>query len=133
MEVLRMPLEVYDNIPLRGRDSEKPGLTLDKYFRLYINAAMREKLGIGPDDAFQAYLAFDTDNGNIAIGRVGAVNVREGVRFVTFSPRTYYAYVRGFVKKFNINVSQTHHYVYVEKWNGWYVFRCEDLDGPSGS
>ena len=129
-----MKLVIYDHGPARRQPLSVPRLSLAKDGRLYLSQALREKLGIVEGEPFQAYLAYDEDTGNILLGRVGAVKVDENVKWVTFTPGgRYTAFVKKFLEDFKLNIKETVHYNYIEKWNGWYVFRRADLDEPEAS
>jgi hypothetical protein len=105
----------------------EPAITIDKQGRLYLNAAMRAKLGVPEGAPFKCHVGYDEDNGNIGIARPGEVNVPDTVVPATFDGKRYYASVRSFIRKRDIKPGR---YIYVERVNNWYAFRREDLLNP---
>ncbi|QHZ58615.1 hypothetical protein M655_024925 [Brevibacillus sp. NSP2.1] len=101
---------------------ELPAITVDKFGRLYLNAVMREKLGIVSGQPFKCHVAFDPDTGNIGIARPGEVNVGDEVSPASFDGKRYYASVRGFISKHGVRLGK---YVYIERQNNWYAFRYQ--------
>lgn len=129
-----MKLQVYNHNSTRGGHSNSPHVTITKNGRIYINTELRKKLGIVNNEVFQAYLAYDEETQNIAIGRVGAVKVDEGTNWVTFKPTNHYtASISGFLHKFKIHIKDVARYHYIELWNGWFILRREDLLMPGSN
>ena len=118
-----MPFIAYN---FRAGD-DLPAITVDKFGRLYLNAAMREKLGVSAGAPFKCHVAFDPDTGNIGIARPGEVNVGDEVSPATFDGKRYYASVRGFINKYGVRLGK---YVYIERQNNWYAFRYSEVDAP---
>lgn len=104
-----------------------PAITVDKFGRLYLNAIMREKLGVPEGAPFKCHVAFDPDTGNIGIARPGEVNVGDEVSPATFDSKRYYASVRGFINKHGVCLGK---YVYIERQNNWYAFRLMADEAP---
>lgn len=121
-----MPFVPHSFEPYNADD--EPAITVDgKYGRLYINAAMREKLGVLPGTPFKCHVAYDTDTGNIGIALPGQVNVDDEVSPATFDRQRYFASARSFLKKWEVEPGK---YVYIERKHGWFVFRRADLLDP---
>jgi hypothetical protein len=119
-----MPFTAYN---FRAGD-DMPAITVDKFGRLYLNAAMREKLGVLEGAPFKCHVGFDEQTGDIGIARPGEVNVGDDVSPATFDGKRYYASVRGFIRKNNVRLGK---YVYIERQNNWYVFRHQEADAPT--
>ncbi|NGQ95471.1 hypothetical protein G3578_09935 [Brevibacillus sp. SYP-B805] len=105
---------------------EEPAITIDKFGRLFINAAMRKKLGFPAGQPFKMHVAFETETGNIGVALPGDVNVPDTVAPANFDKRSY-ASARSFIKKHNVKVGK---YVYFDRKHGWYSFRLADAVNP---
>lgn len=105
-----------------------PALTLDKFGRLQMNAALRKKLGVIKDMPFKAHIAFDPDTGNIGLARPGEVSVADNVAPATFDKSRYYATARGFMSRHQPKLGK---YVYIERQNNWYAFRHQETEAPT--
>lgn len=119
-----MSFEVFDNRPFR---SGNPTLTIDKFSRLYVNFAAREKLEINPGE-ISLYIGYDSVNRRIGVAKPSVVRLVD-TRPVKFDKR-YYAYVKRFLDQYNIDYSETKRYSYVGNEKGWYMFELEDYDAP---
>jgi len=104
----------------------EPGLTVDRQGRLFINSAMRKKLGIPVGARFKAHVAYETETGNIGIALPGDVNVPPTVAPANFDKRSY-ASARSFISKHNVRLGK---YVYFDRKHGWYSFRHTDEVNP---
>lgn len=107
---------------------DMPAITVDKFGRLYLNAAMREKFGVVDGVPFKCHVAVDVDTGNIGLARPGEVNVGDDVSPATFDGKRYYASVRGFINKYGVKLGK---YVYIERQNNWYAFRHQETEAPT--
>ncbi|EMT54739.1 hypothetical protein I532_04005 [Brevibacillus borstelensis AK1] len=118
-----MPFIVYN---FRSGD-DLPAITVDHFGRLYMNSALRKKLGVVKGAPFKAHIAYDPDTGNIGLARPGEVSVGDEVVPATFDRNRYYATVRGFMRRFSPKLGK---YVYIERQNNWYAFRHQETEAP---
>ncbi|MCR8983090.1 hypothetical protein [Brevibacillus laterosporus] len=103
-------------------------ISVDKFNRLYLSSALRNKLGIVPGTPFKCHVGYDPATGNIGIARPGEVSVEDSVQPATFDGKRYYAAVSSFIRKNNVPVGK---YLYIERSNNWYAFRHENHEAPS--
>ncbi|MCR8983069.1 hypothetical protein [Brevibacillus laterosporus] len=103
-------------------------ISVDKFNRLYLSSALRNKLGIVPGTPFKCHVGYDPKTGNIGIARPGEVSVEDSVQPATFDGKRYYAAVSSFIRKNNVPVGK---YLYIERSNNWYAFRHENQEAPA--
>ncbi|WNF07458.1 hypothetical protein [Brevibacillus borstelensis] len=118
-----MPFIVYTGSTHR---TVEPALTVDKASRIYMNAALRDLLGIPKGQPFHALIGYDESNGNIGLAVPG--EVKDSGKLMVFDRTRYYATAKGFVSKHAIKPGR---YVRIpQNWNGWHQFRREDILNP---
>lgn len=104
-------------------------ITLDKFGRIYMSAALREDLG-AKGVPFKCHLAFDPETDTIGIARPGTVAGTDDVAPVTFDAKRSYASVRPFLHKHKLMpTDKPRIYVFTERKNGWYTFRKAEKEG----
>lgn len=105
-------------------------VTVDKFGRLYMSSDLATDLGC-KGLPFQAHVAYDATSDSLGLARPGTVNVTGSYAPATFDGKRRYASLRKFLGQFGLVTSDMEpiKYVFIEKSNGWYVFRPADKEG----
>lgn len=106
-------------IPYSSGIKSEPAITVDKMGRIYLNAALRKKLGCN-DKEIEMYLFFEPETRRIGIAKEGPSNYKP----FKFDNRSY-TQAQDFLNENDIEYRQgAVRYVYDGKFNGILAFRA---------